>query len=303
MNKYDKSVMAGIVLYNPDIKLLKNNIDTIVNQVDCMFLYDNASNNYGEIRLLLKEYPNIVYKRGEKNEGIAKGLNEILQYAESKSYEWYLTLDQDSICAANLVDEYRKFASNPEIGLICPVIMNNGKLTFEQYKEKYKTEFDYIEKPIDCITSACLNKTKLVKQIGGYPEDYFIDYVDVDLNCRVMQSGHKILRANKTYLTQHMGEGRKIKSFTKIYQVTKLDWFRRMQTATVYSDLRLYYSARNSLIVHRKYSNAGFRVSPVFMTLLFCYFTVTYPMNRSRVKMWKSIIKGFSDGRKYLRLN
>ena len=104
MQVYKDKIMAGIVLYNPEIDLLENNIKAIINNVDCVYLYDNASKNYNEIEDLISKFNNVVYKRGSENEGIAKGLNQILNYATDNGYEWYLTMDQDSICSDNLVD-------------------------------------------------------------------------------------------------------------------------------------------------------------------------------------------------------
>jgi rhamnosyltransferase len=301
MQVYKDKIMAGIVLYNPEIDLLENNIKAIINNVDCVYLYDNASKNYNEIEDLISKFNNVVYKRGSENEGIAKGLNQILNYATDNGYEWYLTMDQDSICSDNLVDEYRKYMCDSSVGLVCTVLLNNGKLTMEEYENKNLPDFEYIQKPIDCITSACMNNTKIVNDVGGYPEDYFIDYVDVDLNCRVLLAGYKIVRANRAYLIQHMGEGRRIRLFTKLYHLTKWDALRRMQVASVYSDLRLYYSARNSRIVSKRYENAGFRVSPFFMFLLFCYFTITYPKERNRISMWKNIYRGYADSKRKLK--
>lgn len=298
----DSPVMAGIVLYNPDIKLLERDIDSVYNQVDKIFLYDNASENHDEIYKMLKKYPKAVYKRGEKNEGIAKGLNEILSFADKNGYEWYLTLDQDSVCAANLMKEYRKFMLLPKVALICPVILNNGKLTVKQARKMYKTDYDYLSDPVYCITSACLNNTKAVKKVGGYTEKLFIDYVDTELNCRIFLHHYKIVRANKTYLFQKMGKAKRVWLFTWLYNITHLNIFRMMQTASVYSDLRLYYISRNSRILRRTYKNPGKRVTFIYIFSLFCYFTLTYPKDRSRISMWKSIIKGFLDGKMRIRL-
>ena len=44
------NICAGIVLYNPEISLLKENIDSIFNQsIDCIYIFDNASENYDDI--------------------------------------------------------------------------------------------------------------------------------------------------------------------------------------------------------------------------------------------------------------
>ena len=45
-DQYVKKICAGIVLYNPEIDLLKKNIEAIADQVDCIYLFDNGSKNH-----------------------------------------------------------------------------------------------------------------------------------------------------------------------------------------------------------------------------------------------------------------
>ena len=48
-------VLAGIVLYNPDLERLSENVSAIIPQVDILLLVDNKSNNINEIISLYKE--------------------------------------------------------------------------------------------------------------------------------------------------------------------------------------------------------------------------------------------------------
>ena len=98
-----------------------------------------------------------------------------------------------------------------------------------------------------------------------------------------------------------MGEARVVPLFDYLYKLTKVNIFKKARIASVYSDLRIYYYARNSYIVHKRYTNAGFRSTPLNILIVFCYYTVAYPFSRNRIKMWKNIIKGFADGRKMYR--
>ena len=50
---------AGIVLYNPDIKRLEENISAIAPQVNELILIDNSSKNIDEIAELTAKYENI----------------------------------------------------------------------------------------------------------------------------------------------------------------------------------------------------------------------------------------------------
>ena len=299
-NEFKKKVCAGIVLYNPETDLLEKNINAIEEQVDCIYLFDNGSKNTEQISEMLNAHNNIHYEYCSENNGIAYGLNRILDFAESNGYEWFLSMDQDSICADNMIEVYSRFADNPEIALITPFILNNGKFTVESYKTLNLPESETIE-PVRGITSACLSRSTAVREAGGFDDRLFIDFVDIDMNCRVALAGYRIIRANGTYLLQKMGEAKKVPVFEFCYKLTKLEFFRKTRVSAVYSDMRLYYYARNSYYVYKKYSNSGFRSTPFYSFMLFCYYTITYPFSRNRIKMWKSIIKGFSDGKKLVR--
>ena len=53
-----KTISAGIVLFNPNIERLNENIQAIVGQVDRVILFDNGSSNYVQIKNFLhNNYP------------------------------------------------------------------------------------------------------------------------------------------------------------------------------------------------------------------------------------------------------
>lgn len=297
--KDSAKICAGIVLYNPELELLQKNVDALLEQsIKQIFLYDNNSKNAVEIAKFFRDYDKVEYLCNDENKGIVYALNQLIDYADKKGYDWCLTMDQDSVCATNMIEEYTKYLDYPKVALICPFVLNNGKFTLTEFEKLRLDNVTELKDPIDCITSACLNNVKIVKEVGGYTEKLFIDFVDTDLNCKVLENNYKILRINTTYLVQQMGNAHKVPFFELLQKMTKKDVFRRMKVANVYTDQRLYYSARNSRYVRNTYKNHGKRTGIVFMFAYYCYFTLVYPMDRSRIKMWLSIIKGHRDYKK-----
>lgn len=244
----NKKVCAGIVLYNPDIELLKKNINSIINQVSYIVMYDNSSKNIDLVEKDISIYDQKRMKliKGRENRGIAYALNQILNWAEENKYEWCLTMDQDSICDTNMINEYRKYMALSGVALICPYVLNNSKLTVKEFTALEIENYTKVIKPIDCITSGCLNNVDIVKEIGGYCEKLFIDFVDTEINCRVLESGYKIIKVNSTYLLQKMGSKKEVRLFDWLFKKTGKNVFRKLRVATVYTDKRLYYSSRNS---------------------------------------------------------
>ena len=100
-------ILAGITLFNPDVARLEENISSIYGQVDRVICVDNGSDNIKSIEdCVLKNWKNITIIKNGKNEGIAKALNQMFEFAIEQQYEYVLTLDQDSVCPDNIIEEY-----------------------------------------------------------------------------------------------------------------------------------------------------------------------------------------------------
>ena len=108
-------VIAGIVLYNPNIERLKLNIEAIQNQVCKIILYNNNSKFNIDDDIL--KFNNVILINGETNIGISGALNYIAK-KYNEEYDWMLTLDQDSICPENLISEYKKYLNLDCIGML-----------------------------------------------------------------------------------------------------------------------------------------------------------------------------------------
>lgn len=288
---------CGIVLYNPEIDLLKKNIDALYPQVSTILLVDNHSDNINDVLELVSGYDaEIKMIFNPENYGIARALNQILEYAVSNSFEWYLTMDQDSIVSDNLIAEYSKYCDDDSVAVLCPYILNNNKITLDEYNELKFKNTEEISDPIDCITSGSLNRVSYALNINGYTNQLFIDSVDVDFNIRIFASGKKICRVNYSYLIQEMGKGRPLPLFSSLYKLTKINAFKRLSVSPEYSDFRLYHIFRNSKYLHEKYGDkAGKRMSDSWMFGQAIYYCLTYPCDRNRVKMIKAIFKGRKD--------
>lgn len=231
----NKTVLAGIVTFNPDIERFLENINAIYNQVDRLFVVDNGSSNIEEISFLTEQFSGLtIYEFGE-NRGIAAALNEIGEYAVSEKFDYFLTLDQDSVVLPNLISEYKKYLELPNLGLLnCYQKDRNLIGQPEALPEN-------IESLIFVRTSGSLMPTDLFANGIKYDENLFIDKVDYDLNLLLAKSKYKIYQIPFYGLLHELGNmtphkilGRKVYTFN-------------------YSPLRRYYIARNTIILMKKY--------------------------------------------------
>ena len=193
-------ISAGIVLFNPDIKRLKENIDAVIIQCTHLYLVDNGSGNVDEVKGLLNQYNqskiSILWNR--ENQGIAKALNQLTSAAQKEGFDWILTLDQDSVVPSNIVGEFEKYINNSSVGILCPIICDRNK------DEEIKINEDCTE--IDeCITSGSLLNIKAWSEIGGFDERMFIDGVDFDICYRLRQRGYKIYCIHSVVLLHELG--------------------------------------------------------------------------------------------------
>lgn len=102
-------ILAIIISYNPDLNRLYKNIEALVKQVDEILIVDNSSNNILEINNMKNNFDKVKIISHEENLGISISLNKGLEYARKNNYNWILTMDQDSICQANMINNYKKF--------------------------------------------------------------------------------------------------------------------------------------------------------------------------------------------------
>ncbi len=274
----NNTICASIITYNPEITGLKKNIDAIRNQVKELIVIDNNSDNVSDIEEICKSYNTILIKN-DYNAGIAKALNQAVDWADQNGYTWVLTLDQDSVCSSRIVQIYKKFIDLPKIGIITCRIkdVNSGSVS-----EKKGRSACYIDK---CITSGSLTKISAVKEVGGFDESFFIDMVDDDICYSLTEKGYRILRVNYIGLYHEIGK-------SQMYSLGPIKF-----EVTNHNPKRKYTITRNSIYMLKKH-----HLNPiaVYFIVFRRIFTVLLFEQDKKGKI-KSIMKGIIDGRKYNR--
>lgn len=280
-----KLVMAGIVTYNPDINLLKNNILAVGKQLSTIYVADNGSTNVDEVISLAQiisqtEEIEIIVEELQENLGIAAALNRIMSAGERIGYEWVLTLDQDSIVPDNIiVSNEEMLRSCKDAAVIAAVIRDRNEKHKELSREvgQTYTEIDH------CITSASLTSIKIWESIGGFDEKMFIDYVDIEYCKRAKQNGYRILRNNNVVLSHAIGNIREV----------RILW--RWVSIRNHSAFRKYYQIRNLFYMSKKLN--GKIEFEVWRRILIAYFKVIFYEEDKGNKL-KKMNQGLIDGLK-----
>lgn len=268
-------ICAGIVLFNPDIPRLLENLAAIFDQVGEVFLVDNNSDNIDEILAMTKgKNSNRIHLFQNKcNEGIAYALNKICYEADRRHYEWVVTLDQDSVCPVNLVSQFSRHISISNVALISPLIQDRNMAM----KDTKQAEIEEIKQ---CITSGSMVSLKDWKEVNGFDESMFIDGVDFDYCYRLRDKGKKIIRDNSVVLLHELGKI-EIKKF--------LFWDVIVKN---HAPFRKYYIARNTIYLARKNGTSITKAClQVVKQVLICML-----YEKDKIIKCKEIIKGTRAG-------
>ena len=272
--------VAGIVLYNPEMERLKENIHAVYHQVDSLVLVDNASHNNTQIEELIKQYDRVFFIKNVKNEGIAKALNQLMEYANENSIEWVLTLDQDSVVPENLMEEYSALLESTGLALVTPNI-DDRNFSSDENKNSGQEEVER------CITSASLNNVEIWKKLGGFEERLFIDYVDFEYCAKVRKNGYKIIRVNDVKLLHEVGNAEVKHIFRKTFIVYN------------HRPIRKYYFFRNIIYCIEKYPE--FFNGKQEKRNLKAMFLKSIIFEKYRGKKFFLMLKGIMDGKRMIK--
>lgn len=263
-------ICAGIVTYNPDIELLVKNINSIINQVECVLVVDNGSKDIKDLKSNIKDN-RVLLIENSNNLGVAKALNQLCESALENNYEWIVTLDQDSICPPDLVNKLTEFIDD-KVAIVAPNIVYKNNESFSDNKIKGIQEVEWV------ITSASLTNLEIWKLLGGFDEKLFIDGVDRDYGIRATRSGFKVLKCFNVQLLHELGNLRCRKVCRRTIYVTN------------HSPLRKYYMVRNSIYLDKKHGEKR-RFSYIAKNML-----KTLVYEDQKISKVKSICKGIRDG-------
>ncbi len=223
------NVIAVIVAYQPNILLLRKNIEAVREQVDRLIVVDNSESDLALLNLseqLCVDY----YSNGE-NLGVAQALNVGLKYANSYSGEWLLTLDQDSVLSKDYVEQLlSEYCNHPNLKIASlagvPIGMSD--------RVRHAGSVKYL------ISSGNLVQTSVLNKIGGFRESFFIDYVDYDVSLKLRRLGFTLFACPNVQFSHNLGNVSKKKLIGIEFSVTN------------HSAIRRYYMTRNRLIIYRE---------------------------------------------------
>ena len=272
--------IAGIVVFQPDISRLKENLISVTSQTDTVIIYNNGVCNSDEFEELILSFSNVSVIGDGTNVGIAKALNNLAKTAIQYGAKWLLTLDQDTVVKPQLIVDYEKeLSTDPLIAsLTCSIEDRNFR-----YDENNEEGIQYVS---SCITSGNYIDLDVWEKIGGFDEKLFIDKVDTDYCYRLIQNGYKILKIPYVSILHEVGSNTKRHSILgKSFVVFN------------HSPFRCYYIIRNQIYFARKHKKTlGVLKSIRYQLTAWTRIVVYLLYESNKLQKIQSWIKGIYDG-------
>lgn len=275
-----KSVYAGIVTFNPDIEVLLNNIKSIYDQIKKIVIIDNGSKNIEQIEKALFGYSKIELIENGKNLGIATALNVAMKFGFDNNFSWMLTLDQDSQCPKDYVNNMLEYVNlSKNLAIISPVIVDrNTGVVGHSKKNK-----EYIDVRT-CISSGAIVSVEAWNNVGGYDDSMFIDSVDFEFCYRLRKQKYRIIQIESIFLLHKIGKRIKRKFLFWKININGHSAFRKYYI----SKNNIYYPLKHHLIFRLLRGN--FRNLVLLISVLF--------YEDTKKEKIHSIIQGWTDGYK-----
>ncbi|PLR83141.1 hypothetical protein CVD25_16590 [Bacillus canaveralius] len=195
-----------VVVYNQKIEECKtfqtlklNMFDKVERLIDVEFLlYDNSQQKQ---QFYANDYKgiSISYIHDPRNAGIAAAYNYAWSVAKERGNEWLLLLDHDTEITNEYVDHIMNLQETESVvAAVVPKIKYDNKMISPVYSNTLrpllsdKPSEGIQNQPIMAINSGSLLRVSFLNEIGGFNNDFPLDYLDHWLFYEIYAKGHKV---------------------------------------------------------------------------------------------------------------
>lgn len=242
-------VCAVIVTYGPDAALLRRVVDSVLQQVGHLVVFDNGSGDV-DVAALLGDAAGVSLIASPHNVGLGSALNRAYQKADALGFDHVLLMDQDSVLAPGMVDVLgtalaelagteRVAAVGPQFrdsrsGVLAPFVRFGFPLNHKLRGGRgQRISCDFL------ITSGSLVPMDALREIGPMDEGLFIDNLDMDWCFRAKRSGYALYGICDAQMSHSIGE-------------ELLPSRAKPDGVIVHKPFRLYFIMRNRVLLYAR---------------------------------------------------
>jgi GT2 family glycosyltransferase len=161
------------------------------------------------------------YVHDGQNAGLASAYNAALKQAQSEGSTWLLLLDQDTRLSPEYLDELlqttQQFVTDTEIASIVPKLWAGTRLYSPeapflwQIRKQFSDRHYAVDlgvtgipkEPLTAYNSGAALRVSALEEIGGFPEEFWLDYLDHAIFQRLRLHGCR-LWVMRTVLQQNL---------------------------------------------------------------------------------------------------
>ena len=280
---------AVIVTYEPERNILKNLINSLVNQVRNLYIVDNTKYK-SDIFNEYVNYLNVEVTKLEANYGIAFAQNVGIKKSLANGSSYILISDQDTVYpdhyVKNMIRALENF--NSKAAAIAPLYkdlnraqQNMGFIKSGRFILKKFFPTEGLHEIAQAIASGLIIDSKKLKEIGLMDEKLFIDWVDLEWCWRAKSLGYKIIGNADVIIKHHLGDYATGIGFIKV---------------PIRKPERSYYITRNAIYLALKYSRIGSIKRLIMLIKAFRLILVTPILAKPRLAHLKYFLWGLRDG-------
>jgi GT2 family glycosyltransferase len=204
---------------------------------DIIAVDNGSSDNF--VSTVVKDYPEIVLLKNDKNKGFAGGVNTGIKYAIENNYDFVALINNDATPEKTWLHELLLPIKDGNVGIVTGKLMKTDG-TIDSTGDLYtswglayprgrndadKAQYDAVEEVFGATGGASLYRVKTLQEIGLFDEDFFAYYEDVDLSFRAQLAGWKVIYTPKATAYHKIGaSSSKIPGLTTYMTVKNLPW-------------------------------------------------------------------------------
>lgn len=279
MAKKEGNVVAVYTAYNPSENLRLSVLESL-KQCSRVIVADNSPTGSTNAAMVLGKIRNVKIIGQGTNIGLANALNDAFKLVGAA--EFVFLLDQDSVPQPGLVNKLKSIMDEyPRVGAIGPAPWDETNNRFIDPRTSGRS--DLATMPV-IITSAMLMRTHAFFSTTGFRGDFFVDCVDQDMCLQLRKQGWEILQDKTALLPHSLGN-------------TRWHGFGPLKIrATHHPTWRLYWAARNGVILSKEYWRFDTKWAMTNIAIL-CYWILTVTLFETpRFSKLKAMFRGISDG-------
>ena len=208
-----RRTLAGVVTFRPDPAALQRLVAAVAGDVLALVIVANSPLSPDLKRDLARAAAGtpLLWEEPEQNIGLGTAYNAILGRAAAAGADWALLLDQDSTPGPGMVRDLERVADRLRQEAAPLAIV--GPTPIDARGRRYKMRLGTAPARLGARPAEFLNSSgslislEAFRDVGPFPQSFFIDAIDIEWCYRAASRGWSIFVADEVVMPHSLGSG------------------------------------------------------------------------------------------------